>query len=237
LSGERESEQFRTICSLSCKPQKTYIIFQPSTSPEPIPASDVMRTKVMDPKFLVPVVVAAVVIIVIAALLVIRKRKSDQLKQRFGSEYDRLAQQQGGTRHAEDVLAQREKRVEKFAIRALPAGDRERYAQEWGLVQKRFVDDPSAAVTEADQLVTTVMGARGYPMVDFEQRAADVSVNYPAVVQNYRSAREIVLRHGKGQSTTEDLRQAMVYFRSLFEELLDSPKPEKIGVSHERIAS
>jgi hypothetical protein len=191
----------------------------------------------MDTRILVSVVVAAVVIIVIAALLVMRKRKSDQLKQRFGSEYDRLAQQDGGARHAEAVLAEREKRVEKFPIRPLPTGDRERYAQEWGLVQKRFVDDPAAAVTEADKLVTTVMGARGYPMVDFEQRAADVSVNYPAVVQNYRSAREIVLRHGKGQSTTEDLRQAMVYFRSLFEELLDSPKPEKIGVSRERIAS
>jgi hypothetical protein len=191
----------------------------------------------MDPKILVPVVVAAVVLIVIAALFVMRKRKSDQLKKRFGSEYDRLAQQHGGARQAEDVLAQREKRVEKFPIRPLPAGDRERYAQEWGLVQKRFVDDPSAAVTEADTLVTTVMGARGYPMVDFEQRAADVSVNYPGVVQNYRSAREIVVRHGEGQATTEDLRQAMVYFRSLFEELLDSPKPEKIGVSHERIAS
>ena len=211
--------------------------FSPSTSPEPIPASDVMRIKVMDPRILVSVVVAAVVIIVVAALLVMRKRKSDQLKQRFGSEYDRLAQQDGGARHAEDVLAEREKRVEKFPIRPLPAGDRERYTQEWGVVQKRFVDDPAAAVTEADKLVTTVMGARGYPMVDFEQRAADVSVNYPGVVQNYRSAREIVVRHGKGQSTTEDLRQAMVYFRSLFEELLDTPKPEKIGVSHERIAS
>jgi hypothetical protein len=191
----------------------------------------------MDPKILVPVVIAAVVIIVIAAWLVMRKRRSDQLKQRFGSEYDRLAQQQGGARQAEEVLAQREKRVEKFPIRSLAAGDRERYAQEWGVVQKRFVDDPSAAVTEADRLVTNVMEARGYPMVNFEQRAADVSVNYPGVVQNYRSAREIVVRHGEGQSTTEDLRQAMVHFRSLFEELLDSPKPEKIGVSHERIAS
>ena len=191
----------------------------------------------MDTKILVPVVVAVVVVIVIAALLVIRKRKSDQLKQRFGSEYDRVVQQQGGARHAEDVLAEREKRVGTFSIHPLQGGDRERYAQEWSLVQKRFVDDPSAAVTEADKLVTTVMGARGYPMVDFEQRAADVSVHYPGVVQNYRSAREIVQRHGNGQATTEDLRQAMVYFRSLFEELLDSPKPEKIGVSHERIAS
>ncbi len=191
----------------------------------------------MDPKILVPVVVAVVIIIVVAALFAVRKRKSVQLKQRFGPEYDRLVQQNGGAAHAEDVLAEREKRVEKFSIRPLSPGDRDRYAQEWELVQRRFVDDPSMAVTEADNLVTAVMSARGYPMVDFEQRAADISVNHPAVVQNYRSAREIVLRHGKGRSTTEDLRQAMVYFRSLFEELLGSPKPEKIGVSNERIAS
>lgn len=191
----------------------------------------------MDPKILVPVVVAVVIIIVVAALFAVRKRKSVQLKQRFGPEYDRLVQQNGGPAHAEDVLAEREKRVEKFSIRPLSPGDRERYAQEWELVQRRFVDDPSMAVTEADNLVTAVMSARGYPMVDFEQRAADISVNHPAVVQNYRSAREIVLRHGKGRSTTEDLRQAMVYFHSLFEELLGSPKPEKIGVSNERIAS
>ena len=191
----------------------------------------------MDTRILVPVVIAVVVMVVVAALLVMRKRKSDQLKQRFGPEYDRAVQQHGDARHAEAVLSQREKRVDKFSIHLLPGGDRERYAQEWAVVQRRFVDDPSMAVTEADKLVATVMAARGYPMADFEQRASDISVNYPGVVQNYRSAREIVLRHGKGQSTTEDLRQAMVYFRSLFEELLDSPKPEKTGVSHERIAS
>ena len=192
----------------------------------------------MDTRILVPVVIAVIVLIVIAAALIImRKNKSRQLKELFGPEYDRVLRQHGDTRHAEAVLAQREKRVEKFSIRTLSAGDRERYAQEWAGVQKRFVDDPSMAVTEADTLVTTVMAARGYPMADFEQTAADVSVSYPAVVQNYRSAREIVLRREQGQSTTEDLRQAMVYFRSLFEELLASPKPQKIGVSNERIAS
>jgi hypothetical protein len=191
----------------------------------------------MDTRMLVPIVIAAVVLLVVAALLIMRKRKSDQLKQRFGPEYDRVVQQHGNTRHAETVLAEREKRVEKFSIHPLPAGDRERYADEWAGVQRRFVDDPSTAVTEADKLVTKVMTARGYPMGDFEQRAADVSVSYPGVVQNYRSARTIVVGHGNGQSTTEGLRQAMVYFRSLFDELLDSPKRETIGVTHERIAS
>ena len=188
----------------------------------------------MDTKILVPIVIALAVLIVVIALLAMRRRKSNQLKQHFGSEYDRVAQQQGGPRRAEAVLAEREKRVEKFSIHSLTGGERETYAQEWAGVQRRFVDDPSLAVTEADSLVAKVMAARGYPMSDFDQRAADISVTYPGVVQNYRSARDIVLRHGKGQSSTEDLRQAMVYFRSLFDELLDSPKPEKIGVSHER---
>jgi hypothetical protein len=190
----------------------------------------------MNTRMFLPILFAVLVLFAIAALFILRKRKSDQLKQRFGPEYDRVVQQHGNTRHAEAVLAEREKRVEKFSIHALPAGDRERYADEWAGVQRRFVDDPSMAVTEADRLVTKVMTARGYPMGDFQQRAADISVSYPGVVQNYRSAREIVVGHSNGQSTTEGLRQAMVYFRSLFDELLDSPKLETIGVSHERIA-
>jgi hypothetical protein len=191
----------------------------------------------MDTRTFLPILFAVLVLFAIAALFILRKRKSDQLKQRFGPEYDRVVRQHGGTRPAEAVLAEREKRVEKFSIRALPVGDRERYADEWAGVQRRFVDDPSMAVTEADKLVTKVMTARGYPMGDFQQRAADISVSYPGVVQNYRSAREIVVSHSNGQSTTEGLRQAMVYFRSLFDELLDSPKLETIGVTHERIAS
>ena len=191
----------------------------------------------MDTRILAFIVIGVVVLIVIAALLAMRKRKSAQLKEHFGPEYDRVAQEQGDARHAEAVLSQREKRVEKLSIHPLPGFQREAYLQEWTAVQRRFVDDPSAAVTEADSLVTAVMSARGYPMSDFEQRAADISVNYPTVVHNYRSAREIVLRHATGHSSTEDLRQAFVCYRSLFEELLDSPKPVKIGVSHERIAS
>ena len=191
----------------------------------------------MDTRTLAFIVSGVVVLIVIAALLAMRKHKSAQLKEHFGPEYDRVAQEQGDARHAEAVLSQREKRVEKLSIHPLPGFQREGYLQEWTAVQRRFVDDPSVAVTEADSLVTAVMTARGYPMSDFEQRAADISVNYPTVVHNYRSAREIVLRHAKGHSSTEDLRQAIVCYRSLFEELLDSPKPVKIGVSHERIAS
>jgi hypothetical protein len=195
----------------------------------------------MDTNIVVSIVIGVAVLIVIIALLIIRKRKSDQLKQHFGPEYDRVVQQHGGPRRAEAILAEREKRVEKFSLRPLPPGEWERYLEEWASVQKRFVDDPSLAVTEADALVTRVMAARGYPMGDFEQRAADISVNHPGVVQNYRSAREIVVRHVKRQSTTEDLRQAMVYYRSLFDELLattnpqtTTTNPQTIGVIHER---
>jgi hypothetical protein len=183
--------------------------------------------------------IIVIAIVAIAVLLITRKRKSEHLKQQFGPEYDRAVRQHGDPRHAEAALLEREKRVEKFSIRSLSPVDRERYANEWANVQKRFVDDPSMAVIQAEKLVTSVMVARGYPMGDFEQRAADISVNYPSVVQNYRSAREITLRHAQGQSSTEELRQSMVYFRSLFDELLDSPKTAtaKIGVTHERIAS
>ena len=191
----------------------------------------------MDQRTMIIIGVVAVAIVVIVALLVERKRRSDHLKQQFGPEYDRAVKEHGDVRHAEPVLLAREKRVEKFSLRPLSPTDRERYANEWASVQKRFVDDPSMAVTEAEKLVTAVMTARGYPMGDFEQRAADISVHYPTVVQNYRSAREITLRHAQGQSSTEDLRQSMVYFRSLFDELLDARKTEKIEVSHERIAS
>jgi hypothetical protein len=181
------------------------------------------------------VIVVIAVIVIIAALLIGRRRSSTHLKEKFGPEYDRAVQQHGDPRHAEAALLEREKRVEKFSLRPLTAADRERYVSEWAGVQRRFVDDPGMAVNEADTLVTTVMSARGYPMGDFEQRAADISVNYPAVVQNYRSARDINLRHNKGESTTEELRRAMVHYRSLFDELLESTKPQVAGGSHERI--
>jgi len=188
----------------------------------------------MDTRMVIPVVIVVIVAIVIVAIIVMRQRKSLQLKQRFGSEYDRAVNQHGDPRSAEAALAERERRVEKFTIRPLAPADREMYSANWMKVQRRFVDEPAAAVVEADKLVTAAMTARGYPMGDFEQRAADISVNYPQVVQNYRSARTIVVRHGEGRSSTEDLRQAMVHFRSLFTELLDIPKTEDIGVTHGR---
>jgi hypothetical protein len=178
----------------------------------------------MDHNTLVAIVVAAAVIVIAIVIILYRQRRSRRLKEHFGVEYDRAVLERGSQTKGEIELLQREKRVQHFAIKALPAAARDRYAEEWAAVQRRFVDDPALAVGEADSLVNRVMTARGYPMADFDQRAADVSVTYPTVVQNYRAARIIVQRHGRGDAGTEDLRQAMVHYRSLFDELLDLPK-------------
>jgi len=187
----------------------------------------------MDPKILIPVIIVVAALIVVIAVLITRQRKSKHLKQQFGPEYDHAVVQHGDARHAEAVLIDREKRVEKFSLRPLTPSDRERYAEDWAAVQRRFVDDPSNAVNQADTLVNTVLAARGYPVDEAEQQAADISVNYPSLVQNYRAARVVMLRHSQSQASTEDLRLAMVNFRSLFDELLETPK----GVSHDRLAS
>lgn len=202
----------------------------------------------MNPTIAIAALVIVVVLIIIAAALIARRRKTNQLRRTFGPEYDRtLRQERGNARRTESELADREKRVEQFPLRALSVVDREGYAMEWATVQRHFVDDPNAAVGTADRLVSRVMLDRGYPMADFDQRAADISVSYPAVVQNYRAAHDIVTRHGDGGVSTEELRQAMVHYRSLFDELLappadaakpESPKVERIdsrrGVTRER---
>lgn len=174
------------------------------------------------------IVIAIVAIIIIAAVAFVtsRRRRSENLRKKFGPEYDRVVKQEGDARKAEGVLDIRTKRRENFNIHPLSAGDRSSYAVRWNEVQARFVDDPRGAVAVADALVTDVMQARGYPIGDFEQRAADLSVDYPVVVDNYRAAHQIALRHGAGQASTEDLRQSMVHYRALFQELLDERKTE-----------
>ena len=186
----------------------------------------------MDPKILTAILVVIVAVLVVAAVIFFAKRrKTEHLKQKFGSEYDRVVRQHGDPQRAETVLAEREKRISHLQLRTLPPPERDRYAQQWAVVQKRFVDDPKGAVNEADRLVTEAMNARGYPMTEFNQRADDISVNYPNAVGNYRAAHDIVLRYGKGESSTEDLRKAMVHFRSLFDELLGKP-----AVTHKEVA-
>ena len=132
---------------------------------------------------------------------------------------------EGGSRQkAEAALDKRAERVERFHIRPLAPGDRARFIESWARVQARFVDGPGGAVTDADQLLGDVMSTRGYPVSDFEQRAADLSVDHPLVLENYRAAHETALRQSRGQASTEDLRQAMIHYRSLFEELVGEPE-------------
>jgi hypothetical protein len=191
----------------------------------------------MDQRTLVAIAVVVALIMIAAIVMILtRKRRSQHLKEHFGPEYDRAVMQRGDRTKAELELLNREKRVHSFSIKPLLPAARERFAEEWSAVQRRFVDDPAIAVNDADSLVSRVMAARGYPMADFEQRAADVSVSYPTVVENYRAARGIVLRYERSEASTEELRQAMVHYRSLFDELLDVDKPTDIsrGVLHER---
>jgi hypothetical protein len=180
-------------------------------------------------QILILVVVVAVIGIAAVAFVLVRKRRSENLRKRFGPEYDRVLKQEGDPRKAEGVLEFREKRREKFKIRPLSAADKSSFAVRWNEVQSRFVDDPRGSVTVADGLVTEVMQARGYPIGEFDQRAADISVDHPVVVENYRSAHEIALRHGAGKASTEDLRQAMVHYRVLFQELLEERQPQRKG--------
>jgi len=177
----------------------------------------------MDARLLV--VVVAIVVIAIALGVALRRRRTDQLRGRFGPEYDRTVHEAGNVRKAEDTLEARAKRVAGFHIQPLAPDDAQRFADGWRAIQQRFVDDPKGAVTEADRLVGEVMQTRGYPLGDFDQRAADISVDHPRVVTNYRAARDIALRHAKGQATTEDLRQAMIHYRELFQDLLETAPP------------
>jgi hypothetical protein len=183
-----------------------------------------MNLNLMDPK-LIMLAAVAILIVVVLALVYMRKRRSTtaDLRQKFGPEYERAVLKHGSERKAEAKLADREKRVENLTIRDLDPMERERFSNQWGAVQSRFVDSPKGAVAEADDLVCSLMKTRGYPVSDFDQRASDISVDHPRVVENYRAAHEIALRVGKDVATTEDLRTAMIHYRSLFEELVQVP--------------
>lgn len=185
----------------------------------------------MDSRILIAIIAAIAIVIVAVAVFYSRRYKSERLRKHFGPEYERVVLQQGDATLAEQVLAARTKRVEQFKIHSLPHSDRERYLEAWSRVQRQFVDDPRGAVMEAEALVTNVMSARGYPMESFEQRAQDISVHYPIVVQNYRAAHEIALRHSRNEASTEELRRAMVHYRTLFDELLETSK-----TSHREVA-
>ena len=174
------------------------------------------------------VVIVAVVVAAVAlalAWMYVTRRRREHLRARFGPEYQRAVQDVGDARRAEAVLAEREQRVARYHIRELTAEERDRFSESWRRVQAKFVDDPAAAVSEADLLVTELMTTRGYPMADFDRRAEDLTVDHPTVVSNYREAREIAARHSRNAASTEDLRQALVHYRGLFSELLEEPRP------------
>jgi hypothetical protein len=171
---------------------------------------------------LIAMIVAAVVVAALAFWL-IQQRRRKELKGRFGLEYDRTIKTAETRGEGEKQLVEREKRVEHFQLKALEPQETQRFSDEWRSAQGRFVDEPSGAIKEADGLVQRVMSARGYPITNFEQQAADISVDHPEVVSNYRAAHTIAEKDQSDGSSTENLRQAMVYYRSLFDELLGAP--------------
>lgn len=174
--------------------------------------------------------IVIVAILVVAAWSSARRhrseglQRSEKLREQFGPEYERTLVEKGDTRSAENELTARQERVSQFDIRHLAADEGQRFNDEWQVVQASFVDDPSTAVHDADALVGRVMAARGYPVSDFEQRSADMSVDHSPIMGHYRAAHDIALRDAQGQANTEDLRQAVISSRMLFSELVEEPR-------------
>ena len=171
---------------------------------------------------IIAVVLALVVMGILLAVVFIRQKRSERLHDQFGSEYDHTVEALGDEKKAQTELKERQQHVKTLDIHPLSANERERYLADWVAVQSKFVDEPGQAIVEADRLIMEVMQMRAYPVSDFEQRAADLSVNYPALVSNYRAARAIALKNEQQQADTEELRQAMIYYHSLFDELVET---------------
>ncbi|MFY9691778.1 MAG: hypothetical protein WA369_13035 [Candidatus Acidiferrales bacterium] len=167
------------------------------------------------------IVISIVVIAVIAlAVAVFFQSRTKKLRARFGPEYDRAVGQTGSKYKAEAELEKLEERVNRYPLFLLSPTDRDQFQQSWRTIQANFVDDPGGALAEADHLIVRVMSARGYPMNDFEQRAAEISVDHATVVHHYRAGHDIAIRQSRREATTEDLRQAMIHYRALFDELM-----------------
>ena len=180
----------------------------------------------MDAGLLVAILVV-VVLLAVLAFFAGRQRRSRRLKDTFGPEYERTVSETGDRRAAEAELVERTERRAGFDIVPLAPEARDRYVEAWRHTQARFVDEPAEATREADRLITSVMRDRGYPVDDFEQRAADLSVDHPQVVDDYRAAHAIAAANDRSEASTEDLRQALVHYRSLFEELLEEREPDR----------
>lgn len=179
---------------------------------------------------LIIVLVAAVVLVLVGAAVVMsRVRRTQHLRRQFGPEYERTLSERGSRREAERELEQRQERHGQLDIRPLRPDERQYYRSSWQQVQRGFVDDPGEAVRSADRLVVVIMRERGYPVDDFEQRAADISVAHPQVVAHYRQAREIADAHQAGHADTEDLRNAVTSYRSLVDALLEDGGSDRPG--------
>jgi hypothetical protein len=168
----------------------------------------------------IAVVLIMVIMGVILGPIFARRKRSERFQDQFGTEYDHTVKTMGSEKKAQTELDERQEHVKALNIRPLSVKERERYLADWASVQSKFVDEPGQAIIDADGLIMEVMQIRDYPISDFEQRAADVSVSYPALVNNYRAARAIAIKNEQHQADTEELRQAMIYYRSLFEELV-----------------
>ena len=176
------------------------------------------------------VLIAVALVAALAAVvwLTVARRRTSRLQQQFGSEYDRTLDKTDSRREAEAELQARGERRQRLEIQELSQAARDRYVQTWQSVQAQFVDDPRGAVAGADSLIQTVMIERGYPVEDFDQRAADISVDHPEVVENYRHGHRLAQASAGGSDSTEDLRQAMRHYRALFDELVEPAAEEPI---------
>jgi hypothetical protein len=184
----------------------------------------------------VVIAVAVIAIVVMAVWQASTRMRTGRLRSRFGPEYNRTLDASGSRRRAESELTAREQRRRELEIRPLAPEARDRYVEDWRVVQAEFVDDPARAVASADTLIQSVMTERGYPVEDFDQRTADVSVDHPRVVENYREGHRLARASANGDGPTEDLRQAMRHYRKLFDELVE-PAPEDEPSAHERAAT
>jgi len=195
----------------------------------------------MDTVVVVVIVIVVVVAVVGVVALFSRRRRSDQLRQRFGPEYERTVEESDGRRAPERELRERERRRSEFEVAPVPEQDADRYREEWADIQHRFVDQPAEAVERADQLVVQIMRDSGYPVDDFEHRVDDVSVDHPEVAQHYREAHSVAVAQAAGSADTERLRQAVTSYRQLVDALLhksgSGPEPDRgsttIGSTHD----
>ena len=175
------------------------------------------------------VIIVLLIIAVVAVLALVCRQRSKRLQERFGPEYDRTIDEIGDQSQAEKELKKRLDHVKSLNIRPLTADEVNRYALEWQDTQRQFVDEPLTALQKADLLIQEVMRVKGYPVDDFEQRAADISVNYPELVTDYRGLHRIAVKEGKEKPTTEDIRQAMIHGRALFENLIKQDSTQEVN--------